>query len=121
MLEENAVKIGLRLGQKRLRELTGRQIIATKEMTQPPVSVFSQEKFKMNEGVVDPLKTQIDVTKTPYDRTRGRNISEDFTRYSKRNVTDKAPTSRKVFIQPLSDKDKSGPKFGSSLPKIDGV
>ena len=89
-------------------------------MTQPPVSQFSQEKYIMNEGVVKPLKTRVDVTRTPYDRTAGRNVSQDFTRYSKRNVMDSAPTSRKVFIEPLAQREKSGPKFGSSLPKIEG-
>lgn len=38
VLEEKAQKIGLRLGQRRLKELTARHILATKEMTQPPVS-----------------------------------------------------------------------------------
>ena len=60
LLQDQAVKIGLRLGQKRLRELTSRQILASKELSNPPVSVFSQERFKMNEGVVPPLKTKLD-------------------------------------------------------------
>jgi len=67
LLEDPAAKIGLRLGQKRLRELTARQIVATKEMTQPPVSVFSKEKFITNEGVVKPMKVKIDETMTPFN------------------------------------------------------
>ena len=113
MLEDQAAKIGLRLGRERLRELTGRQILATKEMTQPPVSVFSQEAFKMNGGVVPPLKTKLDATRTPLNRMTARNEPADFTRYSKRNVTDASPTSKKVRVAPLTDREKTGPKFGS--------
>lgn len=98
LLEDKAAKIGLRLGQKRLRELTGRQIVATKEMTQPPVSVFSKEKFIMNEGVVKPMKVKIDETMTPFNRSLGKNEATDFLRYSKRNVMTKSPTSNKVFV-----------------------
>jgi len=60
LLQEQAVKIGLRLGQKRLRELTARQVIATKELTNPPVAMFSQEKYIMNEGVMKPMKVKFD-------------------------------------------------------------
>ncbi len=42
LLQEPAVKIGLRLGQKRLRELTARQVVASKELTNPPVAMFSE-------------------------------------------------------------------------------
>lgn len=80
-------------------------------MTQPPVSVFSQEKFIMNEGVVKPMKVKIDTTMTPYNRSQGKNETADFLRYSRRNVMTKSPTSNKVFIQPLKDVEKTGPKF----------
>ena len=43
MLHDPVQKIGLRMGQKKLRELTARQIMATKTTEQPPVSVFSKE------------------------------------------------------------------------------
>ena len=111
LLQDPAAKIGLRLGQKRLRELTARQIVATKEMTQPPVSVFSKERFITNEGVVKPMKVKIDATQTPYNRSLGQNETADFVRYSKRNVMTKSPTSNKVFIKPLADTEKTGPKF----------
>ena len=103
MLQEQVGKIGLRLGQRRLRELTGRQILATKEMTQPPVSVSSQEKFIANEGVVPPLKTKLDTTHTPYNVTVGAKETQDFLRYSRRNVTTKSPTSQKISFRQLRE------------------
>lgn len=83
MLQDKVNKIGLRLGQRRLRELTARQIMGSKEMTQPPVSVFSKEKFIMNEGVVKPMKAKLDGTKTPVVLTSAMRESKDFSRYSK--------------------------------------
>ena len=65
----------------------------------------------MNEGVVKPMKTKIDGTMTPYNLTLGINETADFTRYSKRNVMTKSPTSNKVHIMPLTDNEKTGPKF----------
>ena len=85
--------------------------MATKEMTQPPVSVFSKEKYIMNEGVVKPMKAKLDATKTPFNRSLGQNELADFTRYSKRNVMTKSPTSNKVHITALTDREKTGPKF----------
>ena len=111
LMEDPAQKIGMRLGNRRLRELNTRQIVATKEMTQPPVSVFSQEMFKMNEGVMPPLKVKADATMTPLNRTMGSRETQDFLRYSKRNVMVKSPTSNKVFIEPLKPHERAGPKF----------
>jgi len=75
------------------------------------VSVFSQEKFIANEGVAKPLKARLDTTMTPINLTLKQKETSDFVRYSRRNVLMKSPTSDKVFIQPLSDREKSGPKF----------
>ena len=41
MRKDDATKIGLRLSVKRMRELCARQIIATKVVSDPPVSCFS--------------------------------------------------------------------------------
>ena len=67
-------------------------------MTQPPVSVFSKERWIMNEGVVKPMKAKIDGTMTPFNRSLGMNEVSDFVRYSKRNVMTKVPTSDIVHI-----------------------
>ena len=59
-------KIGLRLGSKRMKELVAREIIATKGVSDIPVSALSlQEQYVMNEGVVKPLKTKMDLQQTP--------------------------------------------------------
>ena len=79
----------------------------------PPVSVFSQEKYVMNEGVSKPMKVKFDTTQTPKILSLGVNETADFTRYSKRNVMTKSPTSAKVHIQPLTDRERRGPKFGA--------
>ena len=96
-----------------MRELTGRQILAKKEFVNPPVSVFSQEKYVSNEGVSKPMKVSFDTTKTPVIMSLGKNETADFTRYSKRNIMTNLPTSDKVHIQPLTDRERRGPKFGA--------
>lgn len=113
MLQEPAVKIGLRLGHKRLREMTGRQVLASKELTNPPVSSFSLGKFVNNERHSSPIKVKMDLTKTPFDRKKGANEMSDFTRYTRRDVSNSAATSKKVKMVPLTETEKSGPKYGS--------
>ena len=90
MLQDQAAKIGLRLGQKRLRELTARQVMASKELTNPPVSVFSTEQFKMNGGVPEPMKATMNLDMTPYKHNTGLHETQDFLRYSKRDIMNKA-------------------------------
>ena len=65
----------------------------------------------MNEGVMPPLKTKADYSMTPVNRTLGARETQDFLRYSKRNVMVKSPTSNKVFIAPLKPHECTGPKF----------
>lgn len=116
MLQDQAAKIGLRLGQKRLRELTARQVMASKELTNPPVSVFSTEQFKMNGGVPEPMKATMNLDMTPYRHNTNVHETQDFLRYSKRDIMNKAvPTSKKVHIEPLSANEKSGPKYYSAV------
>ena len=114
MLQEPAVKIGLRLGQKRLRELTGRQVMATKELTNPPTAQFALEKFVYNESVnAVKMKEKIDLSMTPFNKKTGMHEVTDFARYSRRDVSNSAATSKKVHIQPLTEREKTGPKFSS--------
>lgn len=64
--EGDVKKLGLRLNHKKLRELTGRQILATKDVPEMPVSVLSKEPFVPGEaGHVPPMKAKLDLTKTP--------------------------------------------------------
>jgi hypothetical protein len=92
MLHDPVQKIGLRMGQKKLRELTARQIMATKTTEQPPVSVFSKEQYIMNEGVVKPMKTKLDDTKTPHNRLLGHAETKDFVRYGRHEKLNKGFT-----------------------------
>ena len=107
MLTDPVQKIGLRLSQKRIRDMTARQILTTKTTEQPPVSVFSQETYIMNEGVVKPLKTNLDTTKTPHNRLLGHQETKDFSRYSKFEMLNKG-----MKINPVGEGDKTGPKWG---------
>lgn len=43
----------------------------------------------------------------------GARETKDFLRYTKPNVSKKEQTSQKVFIAPIQDQEKSGPKWGS--------
>ena len=108
-------KIGLRLSVKKMRELAARQILATKGVPEIPVSSFSQEEYVMNENVTKPLKTKINPNMTPIIVKTGVREEKDFTRYTRNNVGNKAPTSTKVFIQPVSSMDKIGPKWGGKV------
>lgn len=63
--EDPVKKLGLRLNQKKLRELTARNIMATKDVPEMPVSVLSKEVYVPGEAEVPPLKTRLDLGKTP--------------------------------------------------------
>ena len=90
--------------------------MASKELTNPPVSVFSTEQFKMNGGVPLPMKATMNLDMTPYNLTTGAHETQDFLRYSKRDIMNKAvPTSKKVHIQPLNASEKAGPKYYSAV------
>jgi len=65
--------------------------MATKELTNPPVSQFASEKFIINEGVPPPMKKSVDFTMTPFNRSLGRNEMSDFLRYSRRDISNKGP------------------------------
>ena len=65
----------------------------------------------MNEGVMPPLKIKPNYSMTPLNRTMGSRETQDFIRYSKRNVMVTSPTSNKVFIEPLKPHEKTGAKF----------
>ena len=65
----------------------------------------------MNEGVMPPLKTKANYSMTPLNRTMGSRETQDFLRYSKRNVMVVSPCSNKVFVEPLKPHERAGPKF----------
>jgi hypothetical protein len=66
-IREDAIKkIGLRLGNKKLKHLQERQITATKGVPVPPVSTWLSEEYVANENAPKPLKTlKPDFGRTP--------------------------------------------------------
>ena len=65
----------------------------------------------MNEGVVKPLKANLDTTKTPHNRLLGHGEVKDFVRYSKDNVMEKS-VKWSPRIQQMSAEEKRGPQWG---------
>ena len=65
----------------------------------------------MNEGVVKPLKTKLDSTKTPHNRLLGHAETKDFVRYSKGNVMEKS-VKWSPKIEAMQPEEKKGPKWG---------
>ena len=62
--------------------------MASQELSNPPVTQFFAEKFIMNEGLqVTKLKASLDLSKTPFVRSKGRYETLDFSRYSRRDIS----------------------------------
>ncbi len=105
MLEEQPKKVGLRLSNSKFRHLAERQIMTTKFLEPAPASMNTYLEY------VNPLKNQSvlkakDVTKMPEGKDFNTNIKNDS--LSKSNF------SKKIFIQPVQEIEKSGPKWGSN-------
>ena len=107
--QDEIKKVGLRLGTKKLRELTARQIFTSKEVGQPPVSAFAKEEYVMNEYQPKPQKPLVG---TQTRNAAGTKVQDDFGVYTK-TMGSKLTTSKKVFIQPVASSEKVGPKWGA--------
>ena len=71
--------------------------MASIELSNPPVSQFANEPYIMNEGIeATKLKVSLDLSKTPFVRSKGRYEDSDFKRYSKHDIMNNSPRSRKV-------------------------
>ena len=66
----------------------------------------------MNEGVVKPLKTKLDNTKTPVNRLLGSQETKDFVRYTKPNISDKT-VKWSPKIEPIKPEEKKGVQWGN--------
>lgn len=98
--EDPVKKLGLRLGAKKLRELTARNILASKDVETMPASMLAKEAFVMAEREHQPLKARLDLSKTPA-ATDMRQIDQqprDFVRYTRSQVTEKSPTSKHTQV-----------------------
>ena len=105
MLEEQPKKVGLRLSNSQFKHLAERQIMTTKFLEPTPASMNTYLEY------VNPLKNQPvlkakDATKMPEGKDFNTNIKNDS--LSKSNF------SKKIFIQPVPQNEKTGPKWGSN-------
>ena len=64
------------------------------------------------------MKVKLDTTKTPQKLRSIQHEDMDFVRYSRRGIMHKSPTSRKVYHEPLTEREMKSPKFGKLLPEI---
>ena len=114
MLQGKATKVGLRLGQNRLTQMAGRHISASRSLKDLPVSSLMKEPYIMNENSMKPIKTKLDLSKTPYNPKTGQSAVGDFNRFSGSNMLSKNPAS-KVRIRPMTIIEKVGPKYGKVM------
>ena len=103
MLEEEPKKIGFRLSSKRLRETVARQIFTTKHVEHIPSTIFANETYKAPHTILPTIKEK--------DHTKMTGGYTNFDTNIKNNVLSKSPTSKKVFIQPISTNEMNGPKW----------
>ena len=110
--EESVKKIGLRLATSRVNELVQRQVLATKIVSNPPISANALcEDFQENQTAYKPQKGLLpDFNKTPV-QPNGNRYHENFNRHTREGVTEIRALSNKVFIQPLRDSEKIGNKW----------
>ena len=103
-MEDPPKKVGFRLSNTRLRDITTRSILASKHIENIPSTIFA------NAAYIDPLKIIPKMKeKDPTMMTGG---TSDFNTNIKNDVLSFSPKSRKVFIKPLSPVEKQGPKWG---------
>ena len=111
--EAQIKKIGLRLGQKKLQHLQNRQIAATKGAPLPPVSALSKEQYVDDTSYKPTIGLLPNFERTPGPKD-GSSPQRDFLRHSRHGVTMQRAVSNKVFIQPLKDIERVGPKWSLS-------
>jgi hypothetical protein len=100
--QDEVKKIGLRLSKGRVTALAGRQIMASKNIELAPVSIHKEEKY-IAAGYRGPFK-EFDAVKSVSATNMETSIHP--------NYRIKSPTS-KMTIFPLSNMEKSGPKWGN--------
>ena len=104
-IRENQVKkVGLRHKNSRVAALTGRQILATKTTEDAPVSMMKEEEY-VRLGYRAPFKI-FDPVKSISTNDLNCNVNL--------NTRQPSPTSRKVFIRPIDQYEKTGAKWGTT-------
>ncbi len=100
--EGDVNRVGMRISNKRLRETTARNILATKVVENVPSTIFASHEY------FDPELTKKDykpktLAAFPAGKDFNKNIRSDVLSYS--------PRSSKIFIQPMKPEEKQGPKW----------
>lgn len=112
--EDKVNKIGLRLGKQKLQQLTDRQIKAAKGAPNMPIAALANEQWIMNDTAHKAQKPlQPDYTMIP-GGTNDSKVGVNFNRYNKHGVEARRPSSKKVFIQPLTENEKLGLKWSKT-------
>jgi hypothetical protein len=93
--EGDVNKVGLRHNKKRISAMVERQILVTKAVEMPPVSMLKEEQYLMKD--YRPPYKVFDKTKSITEKEFDTNI------HPKMRETD--PRSRKVFISPLKGEE----------------
>jgi len=100
--EGDVVKVGLRHNKRRISAMVERQLYISKAVEDPPVSMLKEEEYK-RAGFRPPYKV--------FDKTKSLNKNDMDTNIHP-NMRVKDPKSRKTFISPVKDTEKTGPKWG---------
>ena len=94
ILEDSAQKVGLILSKKKVKNLTVRNVQASRALSPLPISQYAQEEWKMNEHA---FKSSVgllpDINKTPM-KPSGNREESNFNRNLPRNQ--KSQVSRKI-------------------------
>lgn len=102
--EGEVVKVGLRHNKRRISAMVERQLYISKAVEDPPVSMLKEEEYK-RAGFRPPYKV-FDKTKSISKGDMNTDVHPMPTR-----LTD--PKSRKTFISPIKNGEKTGPKWGN--------
>ena len=85
ILEDSAQKVGLILSKKKVKNLTVRNVHASRALSPLPISQYAEEQWKMNEHA---FKSSVgllpDINKTPM-KPSGKREESDFNRNLPRN------------------------------------
>ena len=100
--EGDVNKVGLRHNKRRISAMVERQIMVSKAVDMPPVSMLKEEDYKPKD-YRPPFKI-FDKTKTMAEKDLDTNIHP--------KMRENDPRSRKVFISKLSAEETRGPKWG---------
>ena len=102
--EDDVKKVGLRHSKRRISAMVERQILVAKTVDPMPVSMLKDEEYFYKDH--RPPWKVFDKTRSIAGKDMDTNIHPQY--------REKTATSRKVFIQPVTDAEKAGPKWAGA-------